>query len=68
MKSTAFNHAAWNPLHSIGFNFFTLNGIQCMQSRSMDSTAYTLDPLSHNEWNPLYSMTLHGIHCGESGC
>ena len=34
----------------------------------MDSTAYNRDPLRHNAWNPLHSMTLHGIHCIQSGC
>src|SRR5512137_685041 len=57
MNSTPFNHAAWNPLHSI-----TLHGIHCIQSgcilpgclesmhssHCMDSTAYNRDPLRHN--------------------
>ena len=30
MESTAFNHAAYNPLLTIGFNFFTLHGIHCI--------------------------------------
>ena len=34
----------------------------------MDSTAYNRDPLHHNAWNPLHSMTVHGIHCIQSGC
>ena len=76
MESTAFNHAAWNPLHSI-----TLHGIHCIQSgciliscmesiqssRCMDSAAYSRDPLRHNAWNPLHSIGMHftrlpGIH------
>ena len=44
-----------------------LHIIHCIQSgcigpRCMDSTAYNRDPLRHNAWNPLHSMTLHGIH------
>ena len=72
MKSTAFNHAAWNPLHSIGLHCFTLHGIHCIQSgcilpgcmesmhssRCMDSTAYNRDPLRHNAWNPLHSIRM----------
>ena len=53
MESTAFNHAAWNPLHSIGMHFTRLHGLHCIQSQCMVSTA---------------SMTLHGIHCLQSGC
>src|SRR5512138_3714000 len=82
MESTAFNHAAWNPVHSI-----TLHGIHCIQSgciliscmesiqssRCMDSAAYSRDPLCHNAWNPLHSIgmhftRLHGIHCTQSRC
>ena len=48
MESTAFNHAAWNPLHSIGMHFTRLHGLHCIQLQCMVSTA---------------SMTLHGIHC-----
>ena len=67
------NHAAYNPLHSIGMLWAMLHKIHCIQSgctghRCMDSTAYNPDPLRHNAWNPLHSMTLHGIHCIHSGC
>src|SRR5512134_461222 len=73
MESTAFKHAAWNPLHSVGFHFFTLHGIQCIQTRSMGSTAFNRDPLGHAAWHPLCSIgihvtPLHGIHCVQSGC
>ena len=73
MEYTAFNHNAWNPLHSIGMLWAMLHKIHCIQSRCigprcMDSTAYNRDPLRHNAWNPLHSMTLHGIHCIPSGC
>ena len=97
IKSIAFNHAAWNPLHSIGMHFTMLHGLHCNQShciefttfsrddlghapynaqhsigmispRCMDSTACNQDPSRHNAWNPLNSMTLHGIHCNQSGC
>ena len=76
MESTAFNHAAWNPLHSIGMHFTRLHGIHCIQSRCMESTAF-----NHAAWNPLYSIrmhfnklhgihsviTLHGLRCIQSG-
>ncbi|MDD0451811.1 hypothetical protein PSZ91_23205, partial [Shigella sonnei] len=81
MESTAFNHAAWNPLHSIGFHFFTLHGIHCIQTRCMESTAFnrdqsdkiSRDPLGHAAWNALPSIgmlwaMLHKIHCIQSGC
>src|SRR5512136_2565072 len=73
MENTAFNHAAWNTLHSIRMLWAMLQKIHCNQSgcigpRCMDSTAYNRDPLRHNAWNPLHSMMLHGIHCIPSGC
>ena len=34
----------------------------------MDSSAYSRDPLHQNALNLLHSMTLHGIHCIQSGC
>ena len=44
----------------------------CMESmhssHCMDSTAYNRDPLRHNAWNLLHSLTLHGIHCIQLGC
>ncbi|MFW2044459.1 hypothetical protein ACG9ZE_22825, partial [Acinetobacter sp. ULE_I053] len=72
MESTAFNQAAWNPLHSIGMHFTTLYGVYCIQSRCMEFTAFISDPLCQNAWNPLRSIkihctTLHGIHCILSG-
>ncbi|WP_309048997.1 hypothetical protein, partial [Escherichia coli] len=54
MESTAFNHAAWNPLHSIGMHFTTLHGIHCIQSRCMESTAFNRDALGHAAKNPLH--------------
>ena len=76
IKSTAFNHAARNPLHSIGMHFTRLHGIHCIKSRCMESTAF-----NHAAWNPLYSIrmhfnklhgihsviTLHGLRCIQSG-
>ena len=67
------NHAAYNPLHSIGMIWAMLQKIHCNQSgcigpRCMDSTAYNRDPLRRNACNPLHSITLHGIHCIQSGC
>src|SRR5512136_387914 len=64
MENTAFNHAAWNTLHSIRMLWAMLQKIHCNQSgcigpRCMDSTAYNRDPLRHNAWNLLHSMTLH---------
>ena len=102
MECTAFNHAAWNSLHSIGIHCTMMHRIHCVQSKSiaphcmestafnrdvwamlykihciqsrciwprcMDSTAHNCDPLRHNEWNTLHSMTLHGFDCIQSGC
>jgi len=63
MESTAFNRDVWAMLYKI-------HCIQsrCIWPRCMDSTAHNCDPLRHNEWNTLYSMTLHAIHCIQSGC
>src|SRR5512145_3116809 len=47
MESSAFNHAAWNPLHSIGMQFTTLNGVHCIQSSCMESPAFNRDALGH---------------------
>ena len=83
MESSAFNHAAWNPLHSIMLHGIPCiqsgcfgpccKKIHCIQSgcigpRFMDSSAYSRDPLHQNAWNPLHSMTLHGIDCIQSCC
>src|SRR5512135_3126321 len=68
MESTAFNHAAYNPLFTIGFNYFTLHGIHCIQSRCMESTAFNQDACSHAAWSTLHSIKMHGIHCIQSGC
>ena len=71
MEYTAFNLAAWNPLHSIGMLWAMLHKIHCILSgcigpRCIDSTAYNRDPLHHNAWILLHLMTLHGIHCIQS--
>ena len=71
MESTAFNHAAWIPLHSLGMQFTTLHRIQCIQSCFMESTAFNRDPLGHTAWTPLHSLGIHfttldGNHCIES--
>ena len=75
MESSAFNHAAWNPLHSIGMQFTTLNGVHCIQSRCMESPAFNRDALGHAAkkstafnrdalglaaWTPLHKI---GIQC-----
>ena len=61
-KSTAFNHAAGihyiqsccrNLLHSIMLH---------------KSTAFIEVPLIHAAWNQLHSITLHKVHCIQSGC
>ena len=79
----AIYHAEWSTLHSITLHGIPCiqsgcfgpccKKIHCIQSgcigpRFMDSSAYSRDPLHHNAWNPLHSMTLHGIHCIQSGC
>ena len=66
--STAFNHAALNSLHSIGFHFFMLPGIHCIKSRCMESTAFNWDAFYQAAWNPLHSRMPHRIHCIPSGC
>ncbi|MDD0237783.1 hypothetical protein PSY40_22830, partial [Shigella flexneri] len=40
MELTAFNHNAWNPLHSIGMLWAMLHKIHCIQSCCMESTAF----------------------------
>jgi len=61
MESTAFNHAACKPLHSIGMHltrlhgihaFITLHGLHCIQSGSiapqgMEYSAFNRDALGH---------------------
>src|SRR5512145_1272898 len=54
MEYTAFNHAAWNSLHSIGIHCATMHGIHCVQFKSiapccMESTAFY-----DTAWNPLH--------------
>ena len=71
--STVFNHAAWNPLPSIGMLLAMLHIIHCIQSgcigpHCVNRTEYNRDPLCHNAWSLLHCMTLHGIHCIQSGC
>ena len=71
IKSTACNHASWNPLHSIGIHWATLHGIHFIQSGSigpicMQSTAFTPDAFHTAVWNTVHSITLHGIHCIQS--
>src|SRR5512135_1937560 len=61
MESTAFKHAAWNPLHSIGMLWAMLDNIHCIQSgffgpRCLESTAF-----NHAAWNPLHSIMLHNL-------
>ena len=82
MDSTAFNHAAWNPLYSIRMHFnklhgihsvITLHGLRCIQLGSitpqcMESSAFNRDAFYQAAWNPLHSITLHGIHCIQSRC
>ena len=73
MESTSFNHAAWNPLPSIGMLLAMLHIIHCIQSgcigpHCVNRTEYNRDPLCHNAWSLLHCMTLHGIHCIQSGC
>src|SRR5512139_3773356 len=63
MESSAFNDAAWNPLHSIGMVWAMLHKIHCIQSECigplcMDSTALHLAA-----WTPLHYISLHGILC-----
>jgi len=62
MESSAFNDAAWNPLHSIGMHFTTLHGVLCIQSQWMESNAFNMDAFYHSAWNPLHLITLHVIH------
>src|SRR5512147_2857148 len=78
MEYTAFNHAAWNSLHSIGIHCATMHGINCVQFKSiaphcMESTAFSRDLLGHAASNPLHSIgihltPLHGMHCVQLGC
>src|SRR5512136_2444353 len=46
----------------------SLHGINCIQSGSMESTAFNGDAFYHAAWSSLHSITMHGIHCIPSGC
>ena len=77
-----FLHAAWNPLHSITLHGIHCIHSGCFWPCCIKSTAfnrdalgltastaeYKRDPLCHNAWSLLHSMTLHGFHCIQSGC
>ena len=58
MEYTAFNHAAWNPRHSIGMHWASRHGLHCIPSHCMESTAFNRDV-----WAMLYK-----IHCIQSRC
>ena len=45
-----------------------LQKIHCIQSCCMESTAFNRDAFYQDAWNPLHSITMHGIHCIQSGC
>ena len=77
MESSAFNDAAWNPLHSKGMvwamfqkstAFIHAAGIHCIQSCCIKSNAFNRVPFLHTAWTSLHSITLHEIHCIRSGC
>src|SRR5512134_535537 len=82
MESTAFNHAAWNPLHSIGMHFtklpgihafITLHGLHCIQSGSIAPQCMEYSAFIDAPWNPLHSIRmlwamLHKIHRIQSCC
>ena len=83
MEYTAFNHAAWNPLHSIGMlwamlqknplhsigmHWASLHGLQCIQSGSIAPQCMESSAFNDAAWNPLHSITLHGVHCIQYGC
>src|SRR5512136_48413 len=55
--------AAWNPLHSMEIHCTTLIRIHCIQSRCMESTAFTRDPFHNAAWNPVHSIIPHVIQC-----
>src|SRR5512138_221683 len=59
MEYSAFNHASWNPLHSIGIHFTTLHGVHCIQSQCMESTAFNRDALGLAAWTPLHTIRIH---------
>src|SRR5512145_3138439 len=72
MESTAFNHATWNPVHSIRIHWAMLHGRHCIQSRYNAPLCIESTALKHAAWNPLNSIvfhwaTLHGIHGIQSG-
>ena len=46
-ESTAFNDAAWNPLHSIGMLLAMLHKVHCIQSCSKESTASNRHGFGH---------------------
>ena len=83
MEYTAFNHAAWNPLHSIwmlwamlqknplhsiGMHWASLHGLHCIQLVSIALQCMESSAFNDAAWNPLHSIILHGIHCTPSCC
>ena len=75
MESTAFNHAAWNPLYSIRMHFnklhgihsvITLHGLRCIQSGSITPQCMESSAFNHAAWNPLHSIGMHFTMLHES--
>ncbi|WP_410617532.1 hypothetical protein, partial [Amycolatopsis sp. lyj-109] len=71
MEYTAFNHNAWNPLHSIGMlwamlqknplhsigmHWASLHGLQCIQSGSIAPQCMESSAFNDAAWNPLHSI------------
>ena len=50
------------------FHNFTLYGINFIPSHCMESTAFNRDAFYHVACSSLHSITMHGIHCIQSGC
>jgi len=58
MDSSAFNHPAWNPLHSIGINYTKLHGIHFIQSRYIAPLCMEYTAINIAAWNPLHSFAM----------
>src|SRR5512139_2605710 len=56
-------------IHCIQSGCILPGGMKSMHSsRCMESTAFNRDAFYQAAWNPLHSITLHGVHCIQSRC
>ena len=59
LKSSAFNRAALNPLHSIGIYCPTPHAIHCIHSGCISHCCMESSAFNHTVWNPLHSIGIN---------